>query len=394
MKKNLLSGFIASVMAVTLLTGCGGASTNSSSNENVIKIGSIGPLSGSASTYGISVKEGAQLLEKEVNNAGGIDGKQVQFIFEDDQATADSAMQAFNKLVHDEKVSAILGPVTSGSTLAVAPNATSSKIPLITPTSTEPTITSVGGEYVFRGCFIDSFQGESLAKYAKDTLGKKTAAILYNSSSDYSKGIADSFKKTFEANGGEVGEFLTYSSEKDTDFNAQLTKIKNSNPDVLLLPDYYNVVGLIAKQARGMGIESQLLGGDGWESEDLAKIGGDAVTGAIYMNHYYSGDTDENVKSFVENYKNEYNKEPDCFAALGYDSAKILVEAIKTAGSTDADAIKSALANTQLDSVTGNIKFNDERTAIKSAVLIKVDKVEGTGDSAVAVKSLDGKVNP
>lgn len=394
MKKNLLSGFIASVMTVTLLTGCGSASTNSSSNENVIKIGSIGPLSGSASTYGVSVKEGAQLLEKEVNNAGGIDGKQVQFIFEDDQATADSAMQAFNKLVHDEKVSAILGPVTSGSTLAVAPNATSSKIPLITPTSTEPTITSVGGEYVFRGCFIDSFQGESLAKYAKDTLGKKTAAILYNSSSDYSKGIADSFKKTFEANGGEVGEFLTYSSEKDTDFNAQLTKIKNSNPDVLLLPDYYNVVGLIAKQARGMGIESQLLGGDGWESEDLAKIGGDAVTGAIYMNHYYSGDTDENVKSFVENYKNEYNKEPDCFAALGYDSAKILVEAIKTAGSTDADAIKSALANTQLDSVTGNIKFNDERTAIKSAVLIKVDKVEGTGDNAVAVKSLDGKVNP
>ena len=394
MKKNLLSGFIASVMAVTLLTGCGGASTNSSSNENVIKIGSIGPLSGSASTYGVSVKEGAQLLEKEVNNAGGIDGKQVQFIFEDDQATADSAMQAFNKLVHDEKVSAILGPVTSGSTLAVAPNATSSKIPLITPTSTEPTITSVGGEYVFRGCFIDSFQGESLAKYAKDTLGKKTAAILYNASSDYSKGIADSFKKTFEANGGEVGEFLTYSSDKDTDFNAQLTKIKNLNPDILVLPDYYNVVGLIAKQARGMGIESQFLGGDGWESEDLAKIGGDAVTGSIYINHYYSGDTDENVQSFVENYKKEYNKEPDCFAALGYDSAKILVEAIKTAGSTDADAIKSALANTQLDSVTGNIKFNDERTAIKSAVLIKVDKVEGTGDNAVAIKSLEGKVNP
>ena len=394
MKKNLLSGFIASVMAITLLTGCGGASSNSSNNENVIKIGAIGPLSGAASTYGVSVKEGAQLLEKEVNDAGGINDKQVEFIFEDDQATADSALQAFNKLVHDEKVSAILGPVTSGSTLAVAPNATSSKIPLITPTSTEPSITSVGGEYVFRGCFVDSFQGEALAKYASDTLGKKTAAILYNASSDYSKGIADSFKETFEANGGEVGEFLTYSSDKDTDFNAQLTKIKNLNPDILVLPDYYNVVGLIAKQARGMGIESQFLGGDGWESEDLAKIGGDAVTGSIYINHYYSGDTDENVQSFVENYKKEYNKEPDCFAALGYDSAKILVEAIKTAGSTDADAIKSALANTQLDSVTGNIKFNDERTAIKSAVLIKVDKVEGTGDNAVAIKSLEGKVNP
>lgn len=393
MKKRLLISFITSIISVTLLAGCGQTSGNTSNNEDTIKIGSIGPLSGSASTYGLSVKEGAQLLEKEINSSGGVNGKQIKFIFEDDQAATDPAMQAFNKLVHDEKVCAILGPVTSGSTLAVAPNATSNKIPLITPTSTEPTITTVGGDYVFRGCFVDSFQGEGLAKYASDTLNKKTAAILYNASSDYSKGIADSFKKTFEENGGKVDEFLTYSSDKDTDFNAQLTKIKSSNPDILLLPDYYNVVGLIAKQARGMGIESQLLGGDGWESEDLAKIGGEAVSGAIYMNHYYSGDSNEQVKSFVENYKKEYNKEPDCFAALGYDSSKILVEAIKSAGSTDPEEIRSALLNIQLDSVTGNIKFNDERSAVKSAALIKIDKVEGTGDNAVASKSLSGKVN-
>jgi branched-chain amino acid transport system substrate-binding protein len=386
MKKTLLSGVLASVMAMTLLAGCGGntGSSTSGTTGDAIKIGAIGPLSGAASTYGVSVKEGAQLLEKEVNDAGGINGKKIQFVFEDDQADPNSSMQAFNKLVDDEKVCAILGPVTSGATLAVAPNATSRQIPMITPTGTEPTITKVGGEYMFRGCFIDSFQGEVLAKYSNETLKSKTAAVLYNSGSDYSKGIADSFKAKFEAAGGTVGEFLTY-NDKDTDFKAQLTKIKSLNPDVIVLPDYYNVVGLIAKQARGMGIQSQFLGGDGWESEELTKIGQDAVNGALYINHYYSGDTDTAVKSFVDSYKKEYNKEPDAFAALGYDSAKLLVKAIEKAGKTDGAAIKDALAGMEMTSVTGNIKFNDERSAIKSAAIIKVD-----GDKKV----LAGKVNP
>ena len=386
MKKTLLSGVLASVIAMTLLAGCGGntGSSTSGTTGDAIKIGAIGPLSGAASTYGISVKEGAQLLEKEVNDAGGINGKKIQFVFEDDQADPNSAMQAFNKLVDDEKVCAILGPVTSGATLAVAPNATSRQIPMITPTGTEPTITKVGGEYMFRGCFVDSFQGEVLAKYSNETLKSKTAAVLYNSGSDYSKGIADSFKAKFEAAGGTVGEFLTY-NDKDTDFKAQLTKIKSLNPDVLVLPDYYNVVGLIAKQARGMGIQSQFLGGDGWESEELTKIGQDSVNGALYINHYYSGDTDTAVKSFVDSYKKDYNKEPDAFAALGYDSAKILVKAIEKAGKTDGAAIKDALAGMEMNSVTGSIKFNDERSAIKSAAIIKVD-----GDKKV----LAGKVNP
>jgi branched-chain amino acid transport system substrate-binding protein len=384
MKKTLLSGVLASVMAITLLSGCGTSTGSSSSAGDTIKIGAIGPLSGAASTYGISVKEGAQLLEKEVNGAGGINGKKIQFIFEDDQADPNSSMQAFNKLVDSEKVSAILGPVTSGATLAVAPNATAKQIPMITPTATEPTITKVGGDYMFRGCFVDSFQGDVLAKYATEKLGKKTAAVLYNSGSDYSKGIADSFKAKFEAAGGTVGEFLTY-NDKDTDFKAQLTKIKSLNPDVLVLPDYYNVVGLIAKQARGMGIQSQLLGGDGWESEELTKIGQDAVNGALYINHYYSGDTDPAVKSFVDSYKKEYNKEPDAFAALSYDTSKILVKAIEKAGKTDGAAIKDALAGMEMTSVTGNIKFNSDRSAIKSAAIIKVD-----GNKKV----LAGKVNP
>ncbi|WP_160689837.1 ABC transporter substrate-binding protein [Clostridium sp. C2-6-12] len=386
MKKTLLSGVLASVMAVTLLAGCSGngGSSSSSSSGDTIKIGAIGPLSGAASTYGISVKEGAQLLEKEVNAAGGVNGKKIQFIFEDDQADPNSAMQAFNKLVDSEKVTAILGPVTSGATLAVAPNAKAKQIPMITPTATEPTITKQGGDFMFRGCFVDSFQGEVLAKYATEKLGKKTAAVLYNSGSDYSKGIADSFKSKFEAAGGKIGEFLTY-NDKDTDFKAQLTKIKSLNPDIIILPDYYNVVGLIAKQARDMGITSQFLGGDGWESEELTKIGKDAVNGALYINHYYSGDTDSAVKTFVDSYKKEYNKEPDAFAALSYDTSKILVKAIEKAGKTDGAAIKDALATMEMKSVTGDIKFGSDRSAIKSAAIIKVD-----GDK----KILADKVNP
>ena len=367
-------------MTITLLAGCG----KSDADDSIIKIGAIGPLSGAASTYGLSVKDGASLLEKEVNDAGGINGKKIKFIFEDDQADPNSAMQAFNKLVDDEKVCAILGGVTSGATLAIAPNATSKKIPMITPTGTEPTITATGGEYMFRGCFVDSFQGKILGKYATGTLGKKTAAVLYNAGSDYSKGLADSFKTEFEATGGTITQFLTY-NDKDTDFKAQLTKIKGDAPDVLVLPDYYNVVGLIAKQARDSGIQSQLLGGDGWESEDLVKIGGDSVNGALYINHYYSGDTEVAVKSFVDAYTKEYNKEPDAFAALGYDTAKILVKAIEKANSTDGEAIKTALAGMEMDSVTGNIKFGSDRSAIKSAAVIKID---------AGKKTLAGKVNP
>jgi branched-chain amino acid transport system substrate-binding protein len=380
MKKKLLSTILASIMTLTLLTGCGKSDTD----DSIIKIGAIGPLSGAAATYGLSAKDGATLLEKEINEAGGINGKQIKFIFEDDQAEPNSSMQAFNKLVDDEKVCAILGGVTSGATLAIAPNATSKKIPMITPTGTEPTITATGGEYMFRGCFVDSFQGISLGKYATGTLGKKTAAVLYNAGSDYSKGLADSFKSEFEANGGTITQFLSY-NDKDTDFKAQLTKIKGDAPDVLLLPDYYNVVGLIAKQARDSGIQSQLLGGDGWESEDLVKIGGDSVNGALYINHYYSGDTDVAVKSFVDAYTKEYNKEPDSFAALGYDTAKILVKAIEKANSTDGEAIKNALASMEMDSVTGNIKFGSDRSAIKSAAVIKID---------AGKKTLADKINP
>ena len=380
MKKKLLSGLVALMMSTSVLVGCG----SSGSDSEVIKIGGIGPLTGSASTYGISAKEGADLFIKEINDAGGINGKKIELIFEDDQATPDGAMQAFNKLVDKDGVSAILGGVTSGATLAIAKNSTERQIPMITPTGTEPSITNEGGDFMFRGCFIDSFQGEILAKYTTDTLNKKTAAVLYNAGSDYSIGIAKAYKETLEKNGGTVVEYLSY-NDGDTDFKAQLTKIKGSNPDVIVLPDYYNVVGLIAKQARDISITSQFLGGDGWESEELVEIGGEAVDGALYINHYYSGDTSEIVKNFVESYKKEYNKEPDAFAALAYDSARVLVEAIKNADSTDGTAIKDELAKIEVESVTGKISFNEERSAIKGAAVIKLE-----GEN----KILADKLNP
>ncbi|MDV4150989.1 ABC transporter substrate-binding protein [Clostridium sp. AL.422] len=380
MKKKLLSGLLALMMSTSVLVGCG----SSGSDSEVIKIGGIGPLTGSASTYGNSAKEGADLFIKEINDAGGINGKKIELIFEDDGATPDGAMQAFNKLVDKDEVSAILGGVTSGATLAIAKNSTERQIPMITPTGTEPSITNEGGEFMFRGCFIDSFQGDILAKYTTDNLNKKTAAVLYNAGSDYSIGIAKAYKETLEKNGGTVVEYLSY-NDGDTDFKAQLTKIKGSNPDVIVLPDYYNVVGLIAKQARDISITSQFLGGDGWESEELVEIGGEAVNGALYINHYYSGDTSEIVKNFVESYKKEYNKEPDAFAALAYDSARVLVEAIKNADSTDGTAIKDELAKIELESVTGKISFNEERSAIKGAAVIKLE-----GEN----KILADKLNP
>jgi len=374
MIKKTICKVLSLTLGFSLLVGC---SNNGGSSTQTVKIGVIGPLTGAASTYGQSVKNAVDLIQEEVNSSGGINGKNIEFIFEDDQADPNSAIQAFNKLVNNDKVVSILGAVTSGSTLAVAPMATNQKVPLITPTGTEPTITEKGGIYTFRGCFIDPFQGEILAKYSNENLKAKTAAVLYNNGSDYSKGIAESFKTDFEAAGGTVTEFLTY-NDGDTDFNAQLTKIKGTNPDVLILPDYYDVVGTIARQVKDNGITSTLLGGDGWDSEELYNIGGDAVNGALYVNHYYSQDSDELVKSFVDSYTEKFGKEPDSFAALGYDTAKVLIKALENSTDYSPESIIEELAKTSLDSVTGHIEFDETRSAVKSATIIEVqgkDKV-------------------
>lgn len=372
MNKKLLSSImIVSILGIAF-TGCG-----KKSDENIIKIGGIAPLTGKAATYGQSAKNGALLVEKSVNENGGIKGKKIKFMFEDDQADQNAAINSFNKLVDQEKVNAIFGPITSGATLAVAAKATQAKIPLLTPTATEPNITKVGGEFVFRGCFLDSYQGSTMAKFALQDLSKKTTAIIYNVGSDYSKGIAEAFRNEYEKNGGKVVEYLSYNND-DKDFNAQLTKIKGSNPDALFIPDYYNVVGLIAKQARDTGIKATFLGVDGWDSEDLYKIGGTAVNDSYYINHFSKEDKSKEVSEFIETYKKEYNKEPDALAALAYDSAKALIKAIENADSLEGDKIREALAKVEVVGATGKISFGEDRSAIKGAAILKIQDQKET----------------
>lgn len=377
MNKKVLSLALVAAFSASLLAGCG-----NSKKEDVIKIGYSGPLTGPVSTYGVSVKNGSELATEEINKDGGINGKKVEFVYQDDEADPAKATNAFNKLL-DEKVDAILGGVTSGATIAIAPKATENKIPLLTPTATNPDVTIKGGEYTFRSCYLDSFQGIQLGKYAATDLKAKKVSVLFNNGDDYSKGIAENFKTEYEKSGNKVVKFLTYNKD-DKDFSAQLTEIKGENPDVLVLPDYYNVVGLIAKQAREKGITAQFLGSDGWDSKDLTKIGGDAVNGAVFINHYYKKDTNPEVASFVKSYKDKFGEEPDALAALAYSGSKILFEAIKKAGSTDGEKIKEALAATDIDTITGHIKFNQQRDSIKSAVLLKVN-----GDSTDLVKKVE-----
>jgi branched-chain amino acid transport system substrate-binding protein len=383
MKRKLFVGALTLSLVTSSLVGCG-KKEEESTEKKEIKIGMFGPLSGPVSTYGQSVKEGIELAEKEVNAAGGIDGQKVKVIYEDDQANPNQAINAFNKLVDSEKVVAILGGVTSGASSAAAPKATQKQIPMLTPTATEPSVTEVGGDYMFRACYLDSFQGETMARYAVENLGKKTAAVLYNVGDDYSKGIAESFKKKFESEGGKVVEFISYNKD-DKDFNAQLTRIKGSNPDVLLLPDYYNVVGVVAKQAKAAGLKAQLLGVDGWDSSELTKIAGDSLEGSVFINHYYQGDEAKEVADFVAAYEKEHGKKPDALAALAYDAAKTMFQAIDEADSTDGKKVREALAKIEYPGVTGKLTFDENRNAVKSASILKVvgDKYE-----------LDTKVNP
>lgn len=383
MKKRLLGAILAISMLTMGLVGCGSGQGSSGDSDEIV-IGAIGPLSGGASTYGQSVKNGAQIFLDKVNANGGIDGKQVVLKFEDDEADPTKAINAYDKLVNQDGVGLLLGPVTSGAANAVGPNATADGVPMITPSGTETNLTTTGGEFVFRTCYIDATQGEVIAKYSTENLGAKTMAVLYNKDSDYSIGIAEAAKAQFESNGGKVVEYVSY-NEGDKDFSAQLTNIKGSNPDVLVLPDYYSVVGVIADQARKIGITSQLMGGDGWDSPELVKIGGDAVEGAFFVNHYSPNDTDEAVQEFVNSYKEKYGQTPDAFAALSYSTLQLFEEAITKAGSTDEEAVKEALKNIEGETISGNIKFDENRNPQKSVSIIKIENGEA---------KLETKVNP
>lgn len=337
-----------------------------------LKIGVIEPLSGADGAFGKSAKNAIELLQEQVNATGGINGQKVSFIYYDDEAKPATAATVGSKLINQDKVVAIVGPLTSGCANAVAPIAVAAGIPLISGTATNPTVTATG-KFIFRACFIDPFQGTVVAKFAKTDLKAKTAAVLYDNGNDYSKGLAEFFQKGFKAAGGKIVDVDTYSTG-DKDFNAQLTKIKNAKPDVILLPDYYSVVGVIAKQARAQGIMVPLLGGDGWDSADLFKIGGSAVNNCYFSDHYTATSTAPLVVKFVNEYKAKYKSVPDSMAALNYDAAKIMLDAIKRAKKTDGESIRQALVKTNITVVSGHVTFDANRNAVKSAVILKALK--------------------
>lgn len=358
-------------MVAVLAAGCG-----SDTASTQINVGGNFEMTGGVATFGQSSANGANLAFKQINAAGGVLGKQINFVIADNKSEPAESTNAMTKLISEDKVVAILGAVASSNTLAASQVSEDSKIPFITPTSTNPKVTFDNGKvkpYAFRSCFIDPFQGTVMANFASRTLKAKTAAIYIDNSSDYSKGLAEFFEKAFVANGGTIVSKEAF-LQKDQDFKATLTKIKATNPDVIYVPGYYQEVGLIVKQARALDITVPMMGGDGWDSPKLVEIAGAAaLNNGYFSNHYSPEDKDAKVQKFVADYKAEYGQVPDALAALGYDAALMLVDAIKRANSDDPQKITDALAQTKdLAVVTGTLTLNDRHDPVKSAVVIEM----------------------
>jgi branched-chain amino acid transport system substrate-binding protein len=360
---------LSTLLTVLVLSGCNGGAANSSADE--IVIGEYGSLTGENATFGISTKNGIDMAIEDINNAGGVLGKKVRVIVEDDQGRPEEAKTVVTKLITKDKVVAILGEVASSNSMAAAPVAQENQIPMISPSSTNPEVTKMG-DYIFRVCFIDPFQGYVMAKFASSTLKMTRVAILRDIKNDYSVGLADVFTENFTKMGGTIVADESYSAS-DTDFNAQLTSIKAKNPQAIFVPGYYTAVGLIARQAKRQGLTVPLLGGDGWDSPSLIGIGGEALNGSFLSNHYSVDDPSPRIQKFVAAYKAKYNAVPDALAGLGYDSAMVLFEAMKRAGSTEGPKVRDAIAQTKdYEGVTGKITLNAERNADKPAVVLEI----------------------
>jgi len=360
-------------MPALLLTGCKKSNDGGGSDaESVIKVGEFASLTGTEATFGNSSHEGTLLAIEEINAAGGVLGKKLELITEDTRSRPGEPATVVNKLIARDGVVAVLGEVASSASLEAAPVCQANHIPMISPSSTNPKVTQTG-DYIFRVCFIDPFQGTVMANFATKTLKAKRVAVFTDTKSDYSKGLAKFFKERFVANGGTIAAELDY-SKGDKDFKAQLTAIKGANPDGIFVPGYYTDAALICVQARELGITVPLFGGDGWESEELLKIGRDAVDGCYISTHYHPDVGSELSKKFVENYRKRWNgKTPDALAACGYDSALVLADALKRAGTTDGPKLRDAIADTkEIQAVTGVITINENRDATKSAVILQV----------------------
>lgn len=360
---------VGSLLLASLLAGVGCGKRASVSE---IPIGEYGSLTGTTATFGQSTNNGIQMAVDEINTAGGPLGKKIRVFVEDDQSKPEEAATAATKLINQNHVVAMLGEVSSSRSLAAAPICQAAKVPMVSPSSTNPRVTQIG-DYIFRVCFIDPFQGNVMAKFAFNTLKFKKVAVLVDVRNDYSVGLKTFFQDNFKQLGGQIVAEQSY-SEGDSDFHAQLTQIRAANPEAIYVPGYYTEVGTIARQARELGIKVPLLGGDGWDSPKLFEIGGDALNGCYLSNHYSVDDPSPAVQKFVGEYKKRYNQTPDALAALGYDAAKILFDAMTRADSTDGAKVREALAATKdFPGVTGKITINKDRNAVKPAVVLKVE---------------------
>ena len=368
-----------------LITACGGekeATTKKTDEAATIKIGGLGPLTGPLAIYGVTATNGSKLAFEEINKNGGILGKQVEFVLFDEKGDSTEAVTAYNRLV-DEGVVALVGDITSKPSLAVAEIAAQDNMPMITPTGTQFNITEAGPN-VFRVCFTDPYQGVILANLAKNNLKANTVAIMVNNSSDYSDGVAEAFIKEADRLGLKIVAKEGY-AEGDKDFRAQLTKVAATNPDVLLVPDYYEQVALITTQAREVGVKSTFIGPDGWDgvAKALDSSAYGAVENSYFTNHYSVEDTNEKVQNFLKAYREKYKDEPSAFSALSYDAAYLMKDAIEKAGSTDKDAIVKAMKESDFAGVTGHLRFDEKNNPVKAVTVLKVVNGNYTFDSVI-----------
>ncbi len=365
------------IIAAVLLAGCppktevgGGGGGNAASSGGDILIGEYGSLTGAQATFGQSTHNAIMMAVDEINGSGGINGRKIKVITEDDQSKQEEAANAVTKLISQNGVLAMLGEVASSNSLAAAPICQSNKVPMITPSSTNPEVTKKG-DYIFRVCFTDDYQGENIARYAATQLHIKRAAILTDVKNDYSTGLTTTIERVFTSLGGQIVAKQSYSNG-DSDFRSQLTAVRTQNPEAIFVPGYYTDVGQIAIQARDLGMKQPLLGGDGWESPKLIEIGGKALEGSMYTNHYFYADPSPVVRNFVQRYRDRYGAIPDGMAALGYDAAHVLADAIKRAKKLDGPSLRDAIAATRnFQGVTGTINIGPDRNAVGKKIIIE-----------------------
>jgi branched-chain amino acid transport system substrate-binding protein len=356
--------------ALGLALSC--AQQKTGEDRSTIKIGFFGDLSGPTFNYGQSAMNGVLMAAVEINQSGGINGHNVDIVVEDDKGSPEAAAQAAGKLISRDKVVALIGAGASGNSLAAAPLAQSAQVPLISPSSTNPAVTQAG-DYIFRACFIDAFQGEVMAKFAAHTLKAKKAAIMLDFNSPYSRGLTDFFELSFTKLNGQIVVKQSY-SQGDADYRGQLSAIKAAAPEIIYIPGYYGDVAIIAKQARQIGLNVPLLGADGWDAPELWELGGDSLNGSYISNHYSADDPSERIQNFVREYRLRYgNITPDAHAALAYDALKFLAEAMQRAGTTEGPKLRAALAETKnFPGITGIISMDKERNAVKPAVILEL----------------------